>query len=114
MGEFAIVLGYGALGATLFSKFTNLLFVIVIYMIGHLTTYFDHFKEHLEESPTSLPLQGILKIIPDLNRFELRDLIILGFDLEWKNMMLSFLYALFWTTLLGILSTLLLKRRYAP
>jgi ABC-type transport system involved in multi-copper enzyme maturation permease subunit len=110
MGEMMILLGYGVLGAAMFSKFINLVFVMMIYTTGHLASDFEHLKIHSGEYGSFL--YWFSYVIPNLNRFEARDAVVLGFNLKWSGIINAFLYAISLSFFLNLMSTFILKRRY--
>lgn len=111
-GELAILLSIGTLGATFCSKFTNFLIVILSYITGHLSDCLEYLKEHLEESSTLKALQWVFKIIPDLGRFEARDLIIVQEKIAWTKILNDYLYAGIFVSVFLVISSVYLKRKY--
>jgi ABC-type transport system involved in multi-copper enzyme maturation permease subunit len=111
-GQIMILFAFATLGAVFLSKITNLLSIMLVYMVGHLTDYFDYFNEHLEESSHTSIFPYLMKLIPDFSRFEARDLIVIGYPVEASKLAHGFLYALIFTLPILFLSFLFARRRF--
>ncbi len=111
-GELGMLLAIGTLGATFFSKFTNLLMVFLCYLIGHMTDYLDYLKEHLEGSKILSITQFLFKLIPNFTRFEARDMIVVEEQISWIKISQDYLYAGIFVVIFLMISATCLKRRY--
>ncbi len=111
-GELGVLLGIGVLGAVFFSKFTNLLMVFLCYVGGHMTDYFEYLKEHLEGSKVSSYTQFLFNLIPNLTRFEVRDMVVIEEQIQWTKVFQEYLYAGTFVVIFLMISVACLKRRY--
>lgn len=111
LGEFIVLMGFGVFSSTFLSKFTNFLFVIIIYLLGHLTEYRDYFEEHFGDSVGLMIVRILFKLFPDLNQYEVRDWVVMGVDIETWRILEAYGYALLVAFLTTLLSVWVLRRR---
>lgn len=110
-GQFMILLGFGMAGATIVSKYTNMIFVFLVYMLGHLTSYFEYLKEHSEGAINDHLIKIISKCIPDLTKFEARDLIVVGGKIQVFEILRNYEYAIFYLLILYMISAFIINKK---
>ena len=98
----ALVLIYGTLlifssivimGSTFLSPLINIVFSLFFYLMGYLGTYIKHLGERLEGVSVKFLLTFFSNIIPDLQRFEVKDKLVVDRGLPLDITGRCFLYA---------------------
>lgn len=108
-GQFLVLTAFGCLGATFLSKFTNLILIVIIYILGHLSVYLQYFQEHLGNVTSGFMYRFLFFIIPDLNRFEARNQAVLSINIEYGAIGKAYLYAVFYSGILYLISLLFFR-----
>ncbi len=98
----ALALIYGTLlifssivimGSTFLSPLINIVFSLFFYLLGHLVTYIRHLSERMEDVFTKILLIFFSYIVPDLERFEVKDKLVIDSALPIGITGDCFLYA---------------------
>ncbi|MBI1871345.1 MAG: ABC transporter permease subunit [Chlamydiae bacterium] len=110
LGLFVILHAWGIFAATFLTKFTHFMMMVMIYFLGHLTNYSEYFGEYANGTFATI-FQVLLKWVPNFERFEARDLLVLDMNLEWAKIGHDYLYVILYSLPLIFLATFLLKRR---
>ncbi len=85
------------MGSTFLSQVTSSIFALFIYLIGHLTPYFEHLGERMEALSLKFILLSFSKILPNFERFEIKDKLVVGLDIEYGLVASSIIYALLYS-----------------
>ncbi len=99
----ALALIYGTLlifssivimGSTFLSPLINIVFSLFFFLLGHLITYLRHLAERVESVFTKFFLTFFSHLVPDLQRFEVKDKLVVDVRLPLDITGRCFLYAL--------------------
>jgi hypothetical protein len=99
----------------LFSSFTtpilSSIFTIIIYLIGHVLWTFNEFKHRLVEPITNFFSHFIYYILPNLEKFNIKNQIVVNTEIKPFFIYSAILYALLYITALLILTILIFQKR---
>jgi phosphate/sulfate permease len=92
------------MGSIFLSPLVNIVFSLFFYLIGHLVTYIRHLAERLESIFARFMLTFFSYIIPDLERFEVKDRLVVNIEIQQEVIRNCFLYALVYIVCVMMLS----------
>jgi len=116
----ALVLIYGTLlifssivimGSTFLSPLVNIVFSMFFYLFGHLGTYIRHLGERLESAFAKFFLIFFSYLLPDLQRFEVKDKLAIGRALPIGILGDCFLYAVVYIVCIMMLAYVFFNER---
>jgi len=81
------------MGSTFLSQVTTSIFALFIYLIGHLIPYLGHLTERMEAPSLKFILLSLSKLLPNFERFEIKDKLVVGLDIEYHLIASSIIYA---------------------
>ena len=101
--------------ALLFSTFTtptlSAIFTLAIYIIGHLTGDLKVFGAKAEQVWVRYASQAFYYVLPNLENFNIKGLVVYNLSLPDHFILLSFLYGFFYICILLFFSVLIFERR---
>ena len=110
----SVLLMYGIFGGMFFSRVTNILFIVLIYLLGSLHEelhgLLHHEDGHLFQEASSM----ILHLTPDLSFFDKKDCIILNFHIPFTDMIAAFAWASIYCVTLFVLSGIAYRFYHYP
>ena len=99
----------------LFSSFTtpilSFIFTVSLYLIGHVMWTFNEFKALLKAPAWRLLIQALYYLLPNLDKFNIKNEVVLGTALNPWTLLFSVLYALAYIAALLALTMLIFRRR---
>jgi ABC-type transport system involved in multi-copper enzyme maturation permease subunit len=109
--EFLVVIGI----ALVFSSFTTpvmtLLFTFFLFAIGRFSSDIRLFAEQVNNPIMGYITQFIYRVIPNLEKFDVRSEAVYGGDIGWTLISYTTAYALIYTMVLLILSVVIFQKR---
>ncbi len=99
----------------LFSSFTtpilSFIFTVSLYLIGHVMWTYNEFKLLLKAPALKALTQAFYYLLPNLDKFNIKNEVVLGTALNPWTILFSVLYGLAYTAALLALATLIFRRR---
>jgi len=99
----------------LFSSFTtpilSFIFTVSLYLIGHVMWTFNEFKSYLKIPAWKAFTQVIYYLLPNLDKFNIKNEVVLGTALDPWTLLFSVLYALAYILALLALAMLIFRKR---
>jgi len=99
----------------LFSSFTtpilSFIFTVSLYLIGHVMWTFNEFKALLRVPAWKALIQVLYYLLPNLDKFNIKNEVVLGTALNPWTMLFSILYALAYIAALLALTVLIFRKR---
>jgi ABC-type transport system involved in multi-copper enzyme maturation permease subunit len=99
----------------LFSSFTtpilSFIFTVSLYLIGHIMWTFNEFKALLQVPAWKALLQVLYYLLPNLDKFNIKNEVVLGTALNPWTLVFSVLYALAYIAALLALTMLIFRKR---
>ena len=99
----------------LFSSFTtpilSFIFTVSLYLIGHIMWTFNEFKALLQVPAWKALLQALYYLLPNLDKFNIKNEVVLGTALNPWTLLFSVLYALAYIAALLALTMLIFRKR---
>ena len=99
----------------LFSSFTtpilSFIFTVSLYLIGHVMWTFNEFKSLLQSRLWVNFAQGLYYILPNLDKFNIKNDVVLDLPLRAGSILFAILYALVYILALLALTILIFRRR---
>ena len=99
----------------LFSSFTTpilaSIFTICLYLIGHILWTFNEFKHHLVSTLSNIIGHFFYFVLPNLDKFNIRNKLVLGVGIEPCLIINAILYALIYISALLVLSIIIFNKR---
>ncbi len=99
----------------LFSSFTtpilSFIFTVSLYLIGHIMWTFNEFKALLQVPAWKALLQALYFLLPNLDKFNIKNEVVLGTALNPWTLLFSVLYALAYIAALLALTMLIFRKR---
>ena len=99
----------------LFSSFTtpilSFIFTVSLYLIGHVMWTFNEFKSYLKIPAWKAFTQVIYYLLPNLEKFNIKNEVVLGTALDPWTLLFSVLYALAYILALLALAMLIFRKR---
>ncbi len=98
-----------------FSLFTSpilsVLFTFSMFLVGHSQSILKFIILHTNSATLSETLKVFYYLLPNLEKFNIRNDVIYKVIPEWKNMLFTLIYALLYTALIFSISRILFKRK---
>ena len=99
----------------MFSSFStpilSSIFTISLYLIGTVSWTFNQFKHHLVEPLEKIVIYLFYYIVPNLEKFNIKNEIVLKMDLDGALIMNSVIYGICYTSALLVLSILIFNKK---
>jgi len=87
------------------------IFTIIIYLVGHVLWTFNEFKHKLVEPVLKVIVHFFYYILPNLEKFNLRDQIVMNMEIDMKIVFVSVIYGILYIAALLILAILIFNKR---
>lgn len=99
----------------LFSSFTtpilSFIFTLSLYLIGHVMWTYNEFKALLSSPAMRALSEALYYLLPNLDKFNIKNEVVLGTAIDPWSVLFSVLYALVYTATLLTLTVLIFRRR---
>lgn len=92
------------MGSTFLSPWVNIIFSLFFYLLGHLVTYLNHLAERLDSVWSKFILTFLSRLLPDLERFEVKDKLVVDMKLPPGIAGQSFSYAFLYIIVIMMLA----------
>lgn len=87
------------------------IFTVIVYLVGHVLWTFNEFKYKLVEPVSRIVAHFFYYILPNLEKFNLRDQIVMSMEIDMNAVFVSIIYGIFYIAALLILAILIFNRR---
>jgi ABC-type transport system involved in multi-copper enzyme maturation permease subunit len=87
------------------------IFTVIVYLVGHVLWTFNEFKHKLVEPVTRVFAHFFYYILPNLEKFNLRDQIVVNAEIDMNTVFISIIYGIFYIAALLILAIFIFNRR---
>lgn len=109
--ELLILVSISILVSTFASASFNLAFGFIIYIVGHLSQYLLHMAEDAKLFGIKIAMIFLNRIIPDLEKFNIRDAVVVGTNIQSAYVFKTIEYALLYTVIMLIFAFLFFNER---
>ena len=103
-GQLLIFASIIIMGSTFLSPLVNIIFSLFFYLLGHLVTYLNHLAERLDSVWSKFILTFLSHLLPNLERFEVKDKLVVGMKLPEGIVGQSFSYAFLYILVIMMLA----------
>jgi ABC-type transport system involved in multi-copper enzyme maturation permease subunit len=87
------------------------IFTVIVYLMGHVLWTFNEFKYKLVEPVSRIIAHAFYYMLPNLEKFNLRDQIVINMEIDMNTVFISIIYGIFYIVALLILAILIFNRR---
>ena len=87
------------------------IFTIIVYLIGHVVWTFNEFKHRLVDPVVKIVAYVMYYILPNLEKYNIKDQLVMGESVRWNLVGYSLLYAALYISALLLLSVIIFNRR---
>lgn len=109
--EFVVLAAITLCVSTLASEIFNIIFGILIFIIGHLTNYLQHLADRFDAVAMKTVLISLYTVLPNFENFNIQNAVVLGTKVSLQYMGKAFSYGLLYTAVMLILSFLFFAER---
>ena len=111
MLELLVIVGISLLFSSFTTPILSFIFTVSLYLIGHVMWTFNEFKALLKAPAVKAIAQGVYYLLPNLDKFNIKNEVVLGTALNPWTVLYSILYALAYIAALLALTLLVFRRR---
>jgi ABC-type transport system involved in multi-copper enzyme maturation permease subunit len=97
--------------STIASEIFNIIFGILIFIIGHLTNYLQHLADRFDSIVMKTLLWSLYTLLPNFENFNIQNAVVLGTKVSLQYMGKVVSYGLFYTAIMLILGYLFFAER---
>ncbi len=109
--EFVVLCSITLCVSTIASEIFNIIFGILIFIIGHLTNYLQHLADRFEGIFMKGLLWSLYTILPNFENFNIQNAIVLGAKVSMQHMGKVISYGVFYSAIMLILGYLFFAER---
>ncbi len=109
--ELLIIVAISLLFSSFSTPILSFIFTVSLYLIGHVMWTFNEFKSLLQSKLWIRFAQGLYYILPNLDKFNIKNDVVLDLPLRAGTILFSVLYALVYILALLALTVLIFRRR---
>jgi len=109
--ELAIVVAISLLFSSFTTPILATIFTITTYVIGHILWTYNQFKGLITDPISKIVVKFVYYLLPNLEKFNLKSLVVLQSPVNPTIMVMNVLYALVYTSALLLLSLIIFSKR---
>jgi len=109
--ELLIVISISLLFSSFSTPILSSIFTISIYLVGHITWTFNYFRHLVNTTFAKIIIYPLYYILPNLEKFNIKDDIVLNGSIDMNTVLFSILYGIFYTLTILILTIFIFRRR---
>jgi len=109
--ELLIIVAISLLFSSFSTPILSFIFTVSLYLIGHVMWTFNEFKSLLHSEPWLKFTQGIYYILPNLDKFNIKNEVVLNLPLQPATIIFTILYALVYILAVLGLTILIFRKR---
>jgi len=109
--ELLIIVAISLLFSSFSTPILSFIFTVSLYLIGHVMWTFNEFKTLLSSRLWMNFTQGLYYILPNLDKFNIKNEVVLGLPLHASTILFSMLYALVYILALLAVTILIFRKR---
>ncbi len=109
--ELLVIVGISLLFSSFTTPILSFIFTVSLYLIGHVMWTFNEFKLILKAPAWKYFTQVLYYLLPNLDKFNIKNEVVLGTSLNLWTILFSILYALAYTGALLALTALIFRKR---
>jgi ABC-type transport system involved in multi-copper enzyme maturation permease subunit len=109
--EFVVLCSITLCVSTIASEIFNIIFGILIFIIGHLTNYLQHLADRFDSVAMKALLLSLYTLLPNFENFNIQDAIVVGTEVSLQYVGKAISYGALYTAVMLILSYLFFAER---
>jgi ABC-type transport system involved in multi-copper enzyme maturation permease subunit len=109
--ELLIIVAISLLFSSFSTPILSFIFTVSLYLIGQIMWTFNEFKTLLQSKLWIKFAQGLYYILPNLDKFNIKDNVVLGLPLQAGTILFTVLYALVYITALLTVTIIIFRKR---
>ena len=109
--ELLIIISISLVFSSFSTPILSSIFTVIVYLVGHVLWTFNEFKYKLVEPVARIVAHIFYYILPNLEKFNLRDQIVMNTGIDMNAVFISIVYGIFYIASLLILAILIFNRR---
>jgi ABC-type transport system involved in multi-copper enzyme maturation permease subunit len=112
--ELLIIIAISLLFSSFSTPILSSIFTLSLYLIGHVLWTFNEFKSQLTEPAIKYLTNGLYYVLPNLEKFNIKNAVVMKSDVSGGQVLNAILYALVYILAVLALSTAIFRRREFP
>jgi ABC-type transport system involved in multi-copper enzyme maturation permease subunit len=109
--ELLIIIAISLLFSSFSTPILSFIFTVSLYLIGHIMWTFNEFKTLLRSQLWVKFTHGLYYILPNLDKFNIKNEVVLDLPLRFGTILFSILYALVYILALLTITILIFRKR---